>query len=121
MVGIFSTLGDEMTDRVFPVTHDFDFDQFGIGEEVDQSPAGVGFDFSAKLGVEPIANNLLGLIFALNFAPGGKESEFVELGNSRGVGGPGDFGPSHDFVGGEGEARSNGFLENEIDAVGGAV
>ena len=75
--GIFFTLGNDMADRVFPAMNDFDFDEFGVGEQIDEAKFCVGFDFAAELGLEAIADGAFGLVFALDFAPVGEEVEFV--------------------------------------------
>ena len=42
-----STFCDDMTDRVFPLVNNLDFDEFSFREQVDESPFCIGFDFAA--------------------------------------------------------------------------
>ena len=113
-----AAFGDDVADRVFPLVDDFDFDEFGFGEEVDESPFGIGFDFAAELGLESVSDVALGVHSALDFAPVGEKVGVVEFAYCVHVGRSSDVGALHDFVGGECHAEANSFLENEVDAVG---
>ncbi len=118
MGGEGSAFGDDVTDRVFPLVDDFDFDEFGFGEEVDESPFGIGFDFAAELGLKPIADVALGMHSALDFAPVREKVGVVEFADRIHISRSSDVGALHDFVGGEGHAEADRFLENEVNAVG---
>ena len=118
MGGECAAFGDDVPDRVFPLVDDFDFDEFGVGEEVDESPFGIGFDFAAEFGLESVADVALGMHSALDFAPVGEKVGVVEFADRIHVGRSSDVGALHDFFGREGHAEANGFLENEVDAVG---
>ena len=113
-----AAFGDDVPDRVFPLVDDFDFDQFGFGEEVDESPFGIGFDFAAELGLKPVSDVAFGVHSALDFAPVGEKVGVVEFADRVHVGRSSDVGTLHDFFGREGHAEADGFLENEVDAVG---
>ena len=113
-----AAFGDDVTDRVFPLVDDFDFDQFGVSEEVDESPFGIGFDFAAELGLESVSDVALGMHSALDFAPVGEKVGVVEFAYCVHVGRSSDVGALHDFVGGEGHAEADRFLEDEINAKG---
>ena len=91
-IGVAFAFDEEMAEGFFPAIDDFDFNDFGVGEEVDRSPRGGGFGLSAELGLESVSYCAFGLVAALDFAPFWEELVGFEFGGGGVVGAAGDVG-----------------------------
>lgn len=83
-------LGEDFSESVFPSSDPFDFDHFGVGDEIDPASGGVDFHASAEFGLHPALDVKFGALPSL-------ELDFVSaLAPLRDFGNPMDEGGAID-------------------------